>query len=921
MSARKQLVFDKMETRKRTARKDPQAEEIESHPNKKKAVKKQTKAPETPAKTTAKPAKASGKPKPAAQRKKGNPVRAEPIHLDGPEFHGPQEGPPKTAETNSQERLASAHLESINQLALASVKHMIQDEGNTDQQEAAELLDNLNAANAQFVITEAALLSSWMDEPTDEERQHKENQFKHTSTVLKAMMADRAKAGALSVEAERAMDADQRANPENQSQILAEEFAERSREYEFRNRMIEDFLASQRAQAPPGKKASKKGRTAEQRAGAKAARLAAAEAAAAEAAEAAAAEVAAIETATHAPPIESADYDWDEGSYAQSRPPSQGASPTYSISEEHSSEDSEEEYSQQDGYVYRRENTHRHGHRDREDYFSMSHTSSNMDDRAQPPRSGYAEPRSIFQAAAQTDAYAFFKGAPALTFPSRSSSAMWLEQTTANALMQGQVIPKLRFDGKSMPSWESLTEQPLGYYVVGATNVANNTTMLRLAYETGGTQRLPPVIFLEHKTGNHRILVMSDAAIASEIVGKEIMKALTRNGKIVLTAPSNPRGNSGTSGSTAHGRHDEAAHVKSELDPLLRILHNDRQKLAKLTNGDPTAKVSNPVMLARIKMQQQGTNLEGLPILQSHILIKLLAMIACTQIDYSGPGSKADAWHIAHFLRYENDGVTMRTFKELQDFQEFIDSIERFFCTIGMEGKGDRVFFRDIFRPMRDNFHDRGNKTTLRYLSPDWMAQELAEKFTKWAVLYTDTKYATMDFEEFKQLNIDALSFDNETWRNSFKNADAATMPIQRVNPPVKAAAPHVAGQKRGGTPYPAGPTPAKRQRQQQLPRHGAPVPAPLHQKHQQRGARVNAVMAPAARNQSICIRHLLHAQDPVLFPDGCRVPPPCHRNHAVRLTAGKLQPQDKADLLAALPNMKGGTFPAAATKYIIANM
>ena len=83
--------------------------------------------------------------------------------------------------------------------------------------------------------------------------------------------------------------------------------------------------------------------------------------------------------------------------------------------------------------------------------------------------------------------------------------------------------------------------------------------------------------------------------------------------------------------------------LKSELNPLLRLLHNDRQKLAKVTNGDPTIKVSNPAMLAKIKITQLNTNLEDLPIMQTHVLTKLLTMTACTQIDYSGAGSKADA--------------------------------------------------------------------------------------------------------------------------------------------------------------------------------------------------------------------------------------------------------------------------------------
>ena len=41
--------------------------------------------------------------------------------------------------------------------------------------------------------------------------------------------------------------------------------------------------------------------------------------------------------------------------------------------EEHGSEDSQEEYSQ-DGYVYQRDNANRHGHRDRDEYFQNNST-------------------------------------------------------------------------------------------------------------------------------------------------------------------------------------------------------------------------------------------------------------------------------------------------------------------------------------------------------------------------------------------------------------------------------------------------------------------------------------------------------------------------------------------------------------------
>ncbi len=90
-----------------------------------------------------------------------------------------------------------------------------------------------------------------------------------------------------------------------------------------------------------------------------------------------------------------------------------------------------------------------------------------------------------------------------------------------------------------------------------------------------------------------------------------------------------------------------------------------------------------------------------------------------------------------------------------------------------METKRDRAFFRDIFRPMRENFSDASRKTKLDDLPADWMAYELAVLFTRWAQLYTDPLYAAMDFDAFKKLNIETLYFDNAAWRSECRDADA----------------------------------------------------------------------------------------------------------------------------------------------------
>jgi hypothetical protein len=89
-----------------------------------------------------------------------------------------------------QEVLQHEHLKSINQFALANMRQMNQD-GSHDQQEAAELLRGINAANSQFVLTKVALKTSWEAEPNGEEWERHENAFHHARSVLQTMIDSR----------------------------------------------------------------------------------------------------------------------------------------------------------------------------------------------------------------------------------------------------------------------------------------------------------------------------------------------------------------------------------------------------------------------------------------------------------------------------------------------------------------------------------------------------------------------------------------------------------------------------------------------------------------------------------------------------------------------------------------------------------
>eukprot|EP01035_Chromulina_nebulosa_P011851 gene11851-15825_t len=183
------------------------------------------------------------------------------------------------------------------------------------------------------------------------------------------------------------------------------------------------------------------------------------------------------------------------------------------------------------------------------------------------------------------------------------------------------------------------------------------------------------------------------------------MKAITKNGTIVLAAPSNPHRQSPRDlGSSQSNRgNDQPTSGRKDMAPLQRALHHNRKKLAMLTNNDPDIKVTNPTLITRIRNQQANTIIPTLPVMQSDVLPKFIQMIWCITLDFSGTGKKADAVHPSHFLKPDTNG-DLSTFKSIDDFRDCIDNLQAVCMAVFMEDKTSVPFFSRIFMPLRDKF-------------------------------------------------------------------------------------------------------------------------------------------------------------------------------------------------------------------------
>eukprot|EP01036_Dinobryon_divergens_P034915 gene34915-45187_t len=130
-------------------------------------------------------------------------------------------------------------------------------------------------------------------------------------------------------------------------------------------------------------------------------------------------------------------------------------------------------------------------------------------------------------------------------FPSTAPQAAILERINVSAISHGMVIPVLRRAARKPMSFGALLS-PEAYYVVGpqgATNMMATTLTLGYVVKTAKSkadQDHPACLIFPYRAGDHSVLALSDTAIAGEILGPTAMHALSKNGTIVLNAPSNP---------------------------------------------------------------------------------------------------------------------------------------------------------------------------------------------------------------------------------------------------------------------------------------------------------------------------------------------------------------------------------------------
>ena len=516
---------------------------------------------------------------------------------------------------------------------------------------------------------------------------------------------------------------------------------------------------------------------------------------------------------------------------------------------------------------------------------------------------------NIFSGVKIACAYTYIPEHKALHWPSDEDRASLLERTSVSALRAGMVIPVLQFAG--IEAFTTLVE-PDAYYVVTAEH-PDNSMRLSLAYKNPACTRvLPPCLTFEARTTTYSVIVMADAAIRGNIWEPHVLAAL-RAMNVPLTAPDTPLAHRlfSPGAPNQYGVRDAQVRADKAFQPLRRALHNDRAKIHVLTQNATEQKLTDPAIATAVRNLQRSNALPDIPALHPDNLPHLLSFNWCFDPVYSGPSRKADAIHIAMFLKSSTGAI--KTVRNIDDLRAIGETMKLTYKTIAMENEDtDFQFYDRLLTRTNDKILSGTEGRSVRHLHIDFLTRQINKLYTEWAKLFKSEKYLNTPIDHFYRVNEATLNFNPTEWLDLYNHSDPKTIPAQKgtERPDRHAARDDDRAPRNGKRDYPDRDARNRHDADKnKKPRRDASPPK--QQKpdgRQPRRALPPPRQAPApapAASADICIRNLFHHADPVAFKLPC-TRKPCPRDHNPPLRNGKLEEADKKAVRANLQLMEG---------------
>ena len=158
-----------------------------------------------------------------------------------------------------------------------------------------------------------------------------------------------------------------------------------------------------------------------------------------------------------------------------------------------------------------------------------------------------------------------------------------------------------------------------------------------------------------------------------------------------------------------------------------------------LTQNATEQKLTDPAIATAVRNLQNSNALQDIPALHPDNLPHLLSFNWCFDPVYSGPSRKAEAIHIAMFLKSSTGAI--KTVRNIDDLRTIGETIKLTYKTIAMENEDtDFQFYDRLLTRTNDKILQGTEGRSVRHLHIDFLTRQINKLFTEWAKLFKSEK-------------------------------------------------------------------------------------------------------------------------------------------------------------------------------------
>ncbi len=339
--------------------------------------------------------------------------------------------------------------------------------------------------------------------------------------------------------------------------------------------------------------------------------------------------------------------------------------------------------------------------------------------------------------------------------------------------------------------------------------------------------------------------------------------------------------------------------------PLRRAVHNDCEKLAKITHAATELKLTDHSLAVNIRNLHSESGIQNLGALRTTSIPHLLGFQFSVEPGFTGTAKTLDSLDMSNFIPVPKNGSRFEFRTIAEQFSAF-EHLKRVLMGVMLEPRSSkRPLFGRIFQPLIDALRDTDMNTRLGFLPIVFIVRKCNHMVMEWSKLYSNDNNEHLPYEDFLALNEAALTIPVTEWLYLGRNqpliprqnqipgkhfvesqTDDYNSKKQRVNPTTPTA---------GGNAAPKGGGKYGKKKQQQT-SSAAPKT-------------IKPTAPPAAKpTQVVCIKSHLHQVNAAAHPGDCTIATYTRKHNAIQ-NNGKLSKPDKESVRSYIDGRIPGPF------------